>query len=427
MVFSVDSRVISLSFARSASSFAGSFMLIILPLYIGSTFVSLSELTQITVFGFQPQQEFYIGLILSILGFVSGLSQPFIGYISDEIHKRKVFILVGICVLGISTFGYVIFSNYYVLFLLRAFQGVGVGMTIPVSTALITEYSYEVDSTNAGENLGYYNTFRLIGFGSGPVVAGAIYQYGPYTTSIGVISGINTAFIVSCLFSLIALFVVFLFVEETKNSNNSNSEPTESLQNQLKFVLSPRSSITASPINPVFVLGGATFILAACIALFATLETPINNRLGQTSLIFSIQFSLGILGNVLFQIPGGRLSDSIGRKPVLIVGFAFLIPIMFAHGIVTSSLQMGIVRFLLGISVALFFPASLALAGEISPFQSGLILSVLTSAFSFGIAAGPLVAGILYNIGSYTTPFYVMGIISFCIFFGLIGGLYERE
>jgi len=349
-----------------------------------------------------------------MLGFISGITQPIIGGISDSIQKRKVFIIAGISILTISTFGYILSTNYTILLLLRATQGIGVGMTVPVSTALITEYSYESEINNSGENLGYFNTFRLIGFGSGPVVAGSIYQYGPYQTIIGSVSGVNTALLVSCLFSFIALMIVFRFVEETtiERDDSTEEESERSIFGQMAYVLSPRSSIASTPINPVFILGGATFILAASIALFATLETPINTRLDQTSLVFSIQFSLGIFGNVLFQVPAGRLSDRIGRKPVLLVGFLILVPVMFAHGLVESSLQMSVVRFLLGTSVALFFPASLALAGEISPTKSGLVLSVLTSSFSFGVAAGPLLAGFLYDIGTYTTPFFVMGSVS---------------
>lgn len=422
-MLSIDRRVLSLAFARSASAFANSFLLIILPLYIGSTLVSLAELQQLTIFGFQPQQEFYIGLILSILGFVSGITQPIVGYISDSLQKRKVFILVGISILLLSTFGYILSANYYVLFALRALQGIGVGMTVPVSTALITEYSYQAEETKAGENLGYFNTFRLIGFGAGPTVAGAIYQFGPYQTPIGAVSSINAALLVSCIFSFIALVIVFYFIEDTEadtDTDQGSSDASRSLPQKLHYILSPTSSIASTPINPVSILAGATFILAASIALFATLETPINNKLNQTSFIFSIQFSLGIFGNVIFQVPAGKLSDRIGRKPVLLVGFALLVPIMFAHGIAASSAQMSIVRFFLGTSVALFFPASLALAGEIEPMKSGLILSVLTSAFSFGVAAGPLLAGLLYNLGSYTTPFYSMGVVSLIVFIGLV-------
>lgn len=418
MIF-IDRRVLSLSFARSASSFANSFLLIILPLYIGSTLVSLNELQQVSFLGFQPQQEFYVGLILSILGIVSGITQPAIGYLSDSLQKRKLFIIIGISVLAISTFGYVIVSNYYVLFVLRAIQGIGVGMTIPVSTALITEYSYQAEDTKSGENLGYFNTFRLLGFGSGPIVAGTIYQHGPYSTPLGTVTGIDAALLTSCVFSLLALSIVFLFIEDTEITPNQSRDT--SVLSELQYLLSPRSPIASTSINPVVILAGATFVLASCIALFATLETPINTRLEQTSLIFSIQFSLGIFGNVVFQIPAGKLSDTIGRKPVLLAGFVLLVPIMFAHGLVETSTQMVIVRFLLGASVALFFPASLALAGDISPMKSGLILSVLTSAFSFGVAAGPLLAGILYNIGSYTTPFYTMGIVSLIVCIGLIG------
>jgi MFS family permease len=424
-MFGVDRRVLLLSFARASGAFANSFLIILLPIYIGSTAVSLAALTEITVFSVPLEEEFYIGLVLSVLGVISGTTQPIFGYLSDKYNRRREFILFGIAILGVSTFLYIIVSNYYLVFILRAIQGIGVGLIVPISVTLINEYSYLTES-GPGENLGYYNTFRLIGFGSGPVVAGSIYQFGPYDTVIGSVSGIDAALLVSVIFSAISFISVYIYIFDPEEYSESNTTNEQSITETLLIVLSPRSSLTDNAINPVFVLVSATFILASCLALFATLESAINTRLNQNSLMFSLQFSLGIFGNVLFQIPSGRLGDRIGQKPIILTGFAILVPVMFAHGLVTTSIGMIFVRVALGASVAMFFPSSLALAGKIAPMNSGSILSALTSAFSFGIATGPLIAGVLYNIGSYTTPFFATGITAFVAFILLLVGLYTE-
>jgi MFS family permease len=65
-------------------------------------------------------------------------------------------------------------------------------------------------------------------------------------------------------------------------------------------------------------------------------------------------------------------------------------------------------RVVVGVSVAFVFPTSLALAGDITAGEkSGATLSILTAAFSLGVAFGPVTSGLLYSTGSFQTPFLV--------------------
>jgi len=66
---------------------------------------------------------------------------------------------------------------------------------------------------------------------------------------------------------------------------------------------------------------------------------------------------------------------------------------------------MFLARFLQGVAGAMVFAPALALAGDIaSEGQSGSTLSVLTMAFGFGVAVGPLLSGILVSWG-FVVPF----------------------
>ena len=162
-----------------------------------------------------------------------------------------------------------------------------------------------------------------------------------------------------------------------------------------------------SGLDPVFALGLATIVMAFSLALFAPLANVINDRLGQGEFLFSLQFGAGVLANVLFQLPIGRLSDRYGRRPFLLGGFVLLLPTTLLQGFVTSSLVMVGLRFLQGVAVAAVFAPSLALAGDVAKTgQSGSTLSLLTTGFGLGIAFGALFSGILVGF-AFEVPFVV--------------------
>jgi MFS family permease len=147
--------------------------------------------------------------------------------------------------------------------------------------------------------------------------------------------------------------------------------------------------------------------MATSIALFSTLQEPINARLDQGPTWFGIQFSAVVIANVVLQMPVGRAADRIGRKPFLVWGLVLLVPAVLAQGLVTSSAAMLFVRLVHGVSVAMVFAPALAVAGDMAAEgESGTTLSVLTMAFGLGTAVGPLASGVLFGYG-FVVPFAV--------------------
>ncbi len=84
---------------------------------------------------------------------------------------------------------------------------------------------------------------------------------------------------------------------------------------------------------------------------------------------------------------------------------ALLIPTTLVQGFLLSSALMFLARLFQGIAAAMVFAPSLALAGDLAgEGESGSKLSVLTMAFGYGIAVGPLSSGALVRFG-FETPF----------------------
>lgn len=414
MVLSTDNRVVALAMARMADALGNSFLIIVLPLYIASGRISLAGLE-----GFST--ELLIGLVLSLFGLLNSSLQPFTGRASDRTGRRKVFILAGLVVFGVASAAYPFVSSYWSILVVRAVQGIGAALTIPVTVALVNEFA--VDDSQRGGNFGVFNTFRLIGFGFGPIIAGLLITGGFGSDSVVTyvladafgplagarVSGFDAAFAVAVVGALVSFTLITLLVDDPERDDASAADD-----------LSIRVFGADQLFDPVFVVGVGTFFMAVGIAIFATIQGVVNARLGQGPFLFSVEFAAVVIANVLLQVPIGRASDRHGRRPFLLVGFALLIPSLALQayvpplaaglpetlaGVPSAALLMLGFRLLQGVAVAMVFAPGLALAGDLAgEGQSGTTLSVLTTAFGFGIAVGPLASGYLIRFG-FAAPF----------------------
>lgn len=384
-LFGTDRRVLVLAFARMADSLGNSFLIVVLPLYIASGQVRLEGLvgSQVPLLGITLSESLLIGLALSMFGFLNSLNQPFTGRLSDRVGRRKLFILLGLAILTVGSGGYVFVSEYRWVLFFRVLQGVGAAFTIPATVALVNELATG-DRTRGG-NFGVYNTFRLIGFGFGPVIAGVVIE----------VWGFDAAFAVAVAGAFLSFLLVLLLISDPEETQASAGEDLSIA------VRGPPGKL----LDPVFTLGLGTVAMGIAIALFAPLEAQINTRLGQSTVLFGLEFGAVTLANILFQIPVGRASDGYGRRPFLVMGFIILAPATLAQGYVLSPALMTLARLTQGVAVAMVFAPSLALAGDLArEGASGTTLSILTMAFGLGVAIGPLSAGYLERFG-FHTPF----------------------
>ena len=399
-VTDTDRRVIVLALARMVGAAGNSFLIVVLPLYVSSDLVDIEGLLGAEIgvgaAAITLTEPLLIGVILSLFGFFNSLSQPFTGRLSDRVGARRPFVLAGILLLGTASGLYTVATSYPVLVALRAIQGLGAALIIPATVALVNEYA--ASDADRGGNFGVYNTFRLIGFGFGPVVAGAVVEGGPYDLSpvgLPVLDGFDAAFVAACAGAYLSFALVFLLVRDADVEAEAGDDVSIRVRGEDRLL------------DPVFTLGLATVTMGACIALFATLQNQVNVRLDQPPVWFGAQFAAVTIANVIFQVPVGRASDRIGRRPFLLAGFVLLVPTTLLQGIVTEPALMMLVRLGQGVAVACVFAPSLALAGDLArEGESGTTLSVLTMGFGFGIALGPLASGWLYGFG-FIVPFAV--------------------
>ena len=395
-----DRRVLVLALARMADSLGNSFLIVVLPLYIASGQIPIDGLVESGAFGVPFTEELLIGFVLSLFGFFNSFGQPFTGRLSDRTGKRRTFILAGLALLGTASGAYAFVDSYAAVVALRLLQGVGAALTIPATVALVNELA---TSANRGGNFGVFNTFRLLGFGFGPIAAGVLITGGVGSETVtsyrilgATISGFDAAFAVAVLGAAVSFTLVTILVSDPEETAAAAGEDLS---------VAVRDPTGQNLFDPVFTLGLATLFMAIGIGLFATLQELINGRLGQGPFLFSVEFSAVVIANVVLQVPIGQASDRYGRRPFLVAGFVVLIPSTLAQGLVVTPALMLVARFAQGVAVAMVFAPALALAGDLAAEgQSGTQLSVLTMAFGLGIAIGPLASGFLVGFG-FVYPF----------------------
>jgi MFS family permease len=364
---------------------ANSFLVVVLPLFIAD----LGDAADLM--GLPPSAA--TGVILAVFGLTNAFLQPLAGRISDRVGKRRIFVIGGL--LGISVLNalYLVADGTLDLLLIRAGQGVTVAFTVVASVALVNELS---DRGNRGGNMGSYNALRLVGFGTGPLVAGFVVEGGPYALAGRELSGFDAAFLVAVVAALLGSGLVALLVREPPR--------VEEREREVRIpIRAPEQS--GKRVHTIFALGITTLVMAICIALLAPMEPQVNAHLDQDARWFGIQFGAFILSVAGVQPIVGRLSDRHGRRGFILWGLILLVPTTLAQGLAATPWQMLVARIAQGVSGAMVFSTALALAGDHAQRgQSGTQLSVLTMSFGLGLAGGQLTGGFLVEVG-YLVPF----------------------
>jgi MFS family permease len=157
--------------------------------------------------------------------------------------------------------------------------------------------------------------------------------------------------------------------------------------------------------------GFATFLMASAFSMLVPLETQINARLNQTAFDFGLTFSALMVSRLIFQIPLGRMSDRVGRKPLILFGLILMAPATILIGYAGTTLQLIGTRIGQGLASAAVAGPAFAIAADLSSEGGeGRQMSIVTMGFGLGIALGPLLAGLL-AVHSFELPFLVGGLL----------------
>jgi MFS family permease len=370
--------VLALSIGRLGDAIGNSIVFIVVPLYIGVLPAPL----------FPFPETVRAGIVISLFGFANAFLQPFSGALIDRANRRKPFVLGGLLLLSAATVGFAFANQYVDLLGLRALQGIGVALTVPATMAILAN---RTERETRGGSMGIFSTFRVSGLAVGPLIGGYLYEH----------YGYNAAFFAGAALIFLGVVLVQIWVDEVRIESSEVEKRS--------FQIIDRALLTPA----ILALAFSTFIMADAFTLIVPLEQDFNQRLHQSAFMFGVAFSALMVTRILTQIPLGRVSDEIGRKPLIIAGSIMMALATLPMGMVNSTGELIVLRAIQGVGSAGIAAPVFALVGDLSRAGGeGRQFSIITMGFGFGTAVGTLGAGTLAAVW-FELPFLVGGVLSF--------------
>ena len=237
----------------------------------------------------------FVGLIEGIAESVSSFLKLLSGWFSDRFQRRKGIILFGYSLASITRpFMGLATSAFHVLFL-RFFDRIGKGMRASPRDALLSQSCSE---NGRGKAFGFQRAMDHAGAMTGPLIASLL--------MVILTKDLRVIFILSFVPALFCLFILYRGVTDIKREQTSLPPPFKlqwkTWKRKFKYFLF---------IITLFTLGNSSdaFLLLRA------------KDLGIDIVSIPILWFVHHLSKTTFSIPGGTLSDRIGRRGVMILAW----------------------------------------------------------------------------------------------------------
>jgi MFS family permease len=333
-----------------------------------------------------------IGLYTSSFMLAMALLSPKIGALSDRFGRKRILLLglLGDVVVG-SLSG--LAPNWIWLLLIRIVNGAASAAAMLPAEALLIDL---VPEQKRGEVSGFVMAMGMIGRSIGPVFGGLI-QWSTHSFGFTLLNSYRIPYFVDSLLAALAVALVAYRVKEPKHLGRrpEKHNPTGVGGHSTKVKLS--TSIKVLLVNS-FVAGiGVGFIMPISV-LFYTDKFGIEPF--AIGLIISVTGFIGISATWF----AGRLSDKIGRKPVVAFGGIVSRICTLALPLTFNINQATTVTAIRSLGFNIFMPAMRALRADVVPEEyRGRVFGMFMTAFTAGDIIGPIIGTWLYSLYRFET------------------------
>jgi MFS family permease len=337
-----------------------------------------------------------VGLIAGLANSITSILQVFSGYWSDKFGKRKPFVFFGYSISALSKLFFPLATLWHHILILKPIERFGKGLRTAPRDAIIA------DSVNKNRRGAWFGVHRAMD--TGGAILGSVLVFILFW-----IFGLKfrKIFLVAAIIAFTSLLPL-LFVRDRKIKPKKVS-----LKISLKGLPKPLK---------LFVLVASVFALGNFSYMFFILRAQ---KFFVQEMSVAIPIFLYIIFNIfyaLFSIPSGILSDKIGRKNVIFLGY-FLFVLTCLGFVFSTSLIVFIVLFALyGLVYALVDGNQRAFVSDLAKKElKGIALGTFHTSISLATLPSSLIAGFIWQFNPSMTFVYGAFVASVaCILFLLM-------
>jgi MFS family permease len=307
----------------------------------------------------------------------TGLTAPLWGHLGDKFGRKSMLVRAAIgMAVTMSLIG--LAQNIYQLVLLRLVAGLVGGYASSSMLLVATQTPRE----RAGWALGVLSTGALTGNLIGPLAGGVLPN----------LIGIRNTFFAGGAVIGIAMFATIFLVREDRQAIKPVPSAEHSTANSERLQPSVRIIVAAMLATAMLVLLANMSIEPIITVYLETLKVPKSHLVLDAGFIMAAS----AFGSILMAPRLGRLADRIGGWKVISLCLLATSVILIPQAFVTGWWQLGILRFLLGMSLAGLLPSvAKVIRHSVSERQLGKVLGYSQSSQYAGQVIGPLMGGVV--------------------------------
>ncbi len=318
----------------------------------------------------------FVGLVEGIAESTSSILNIISGWLSDKIRKRKTLMLWGYGLSAVTRPLIAVATAGWHILLVRFVEKVGKGVRVPPRDALIAE---SCTAENRGRGFGLHRSMDNVGSVVGPLLAFSLLAW------LG--NDYRLLFWIAAIPAFLGLTILFFFVAEQVRSVSTDGPPDRKKLFDLKQF---------NRNFKVFLGITALFELANSSNAFLLLRVK---DIGLSVELVPIIYLFANIFRTLSSLPGGILSDKLGRRNMLALGWVIYGFSYLGFALAASVMQAWVIFGIYGLFSGMTEGIKKALVADLVPQENrGAAYGLHSFVSSFIQLPASLMLGILWQM-----------------------------
>jgi len=343
----------------------------------------------------------FIGVIVAASTITGVFFKLPAGALSDVLGRKRMMVL-GALFFAAPPFLYPLVGNPWALLALRFVHGFATAIFSPVASAYVASLA----ETGRGARLGWFSSSNDIGATAGPLIGGFVLYFS---------ASYSVTYLLVGVIGVLTLLVV-LWLPDTDRPQERQATTLTARAAEFREGL---AEVVATP--PIFIAAGIEAVMYLGYGAFLGFLPIYAKTVGLNDAEIAIVLGSQLATAVVAKPIGGRLSDSLGRRPVIVIGLllcAAALPMIFRS---EDFVIFVVVAPLLGLGIAAVTPVTNALIADLaSARRLGAAICVFGTIWDIGEAAGPIIAGFLIAALGFASTFDTLALAIVAVSIGVV-------